>query len=172
MKIKEIANEQERQDAIVKKVTSNKDHRNVLVVTPLNKDRVELNKKIRNKLKDNEILKEPEHTFTVRSPKTLGATNKHFADSYSIGNFVSTNGNIKGLKIGTKGHVISFDNKEHNLTILTSKGNQVRYPRQSRGLVETVNRSKRLNTVSYPKVATLRQTFLTGPAFCPLPPVF
>jgi hypothetical protein len=49
---------------------------------------------------------------------------------------------------------------------------KVRYPRQSRGLVETVNRSKRLNTVSYPKVATLRQTFLTGPAFCPLPPVF
>lgn len=48
----------------------------------------------------------------------------------------------------------------------------VRYPRQSRGLVETVNRSKRLKTVSYLKVATLRQTFLTDPAFCPLPPVF
>ena len=31
----------------------------------------------------------------------------------------------------------------------------VRYPRQSRGLDKTVNRSKRLKTVSYLKVATL-----------------
>jgi conjugative relaxase-like TrwC/TraI family protein len=124
-KIKEIAHEQERQDAIVKKVTSKKDHRNVLVVTPLNKDRVELNKQIRNKLKEKEILKGPEHNFSVRSPRTLGATEKHFADSYSIGDFVSTNGNIKGVKIGTEGHVLSFDNKEQNITILTSRGKKI-----------------------------------------------
>ena len=49
---------------------------------------------------------------------------------------------------------------------------QSHIPRQSRGLDKTVNRSKRLKTMSYLKVAILPRTFSTGRSSCPLLPVF
>ena len=118
-KLQEISDDKERLDAIVKKVTSKKDHRDYLVVTPLNKDREELNTKIREALKEKGTLKGEEHTFVVREPKAINAVDKHFSDSYSIGDYITTNGGIKGVQIGTKGHVIDTDNKLQTVNIVT-----------------------------------------------------
>jgi conjugative relaxase-like TrwC/TraI family protein len=118
-KLQEISNDKERFDAIVKKITSKNDHHDYLVVTPLNKDRDELNTKIREALKKKGTLKGEEHTFVVREPKAINAVDKHFSDSYSIGDYITTNGGIKGVQIGTKGHVIDIDNKLQTVNIVT-----------------------------------------------------
>jgi conjugative relaxase-like TrwC/TraI family protein len=119
-KIKEITNDHERLDAIVNKVTSKKDYRGVLVVTPLNKDRKELNTNIRLNLKQKGVLNGQEHLFIVREHRSLPPSERYFADSYHVGDFVSTNGRIKGVKIGTEGHIVASDKQAQTVTLVTS----------------------------------------------------
>jgi conjugative relaxase-like TrwC/TraI family protein len=121
-KIKEIADEKERHEAIVKRVVSSKDHKNILVVTPLNKDRIEINTQIREGLKKKGALKGDEHAFTVREPKTMGPAEKHFADSYARGDIIRTSQAIKGLKVGAEGVVLDIDRQVQSVTIRTPEG--------------------------------------------------
>jgi ATP-dependent exoDNAse (exonuclease V) alpha subunit len=117
-KIHEITDDSERRAAIVEEFTSKKDYRNVLVVTPLNRDRNELNVQIRESLKQKGKLKGEEHTFTVREPKSLSPADKHFAASYSMGDIVTINGGVKGIKLGTQGTVLSTDRQTQKLRVL------------------------------------------------------
>lgn len=117
-KIYEIVDDRKRHQAIVNEFVSKKDHRNVLVVTPLNKDRNELNSGIRDKLIQRGALKGPEYTFTVREPKALSPAEKHFAESYSLGDVITINGGVKGIKLGTQGTVLSTDRQTQKLRVL------------------------------------------------------
>ena len=124
-KVHAIPDDDERREAIVEEFTSKKDYRNVLVVTPLNKDRNELNARIRDTLMQKGMLKGEEHAFTVREPKSLSPAEKHFAESYAIGDIISTNGRIKGLKIGTRGHVMAVNRQTQTLSLLADDGRTV-----------------------------------------------
>ena len=121
-KVHEITDDSQRRAAIVTEFTSKKDYRNVLVVTPLNRDRNELNGRIRDTLMQKSMLKGEEHTFTVREPKSMGPTDRRFIESYSIGDIIRTNGSVKGLKIGTEGTVLRIDRQTRHVTILTREG--------------------------------------------------
>jgi conjugative relaxase-like TrwC/TraI family protein len=124
-KIQEISNDKERLDAIVNKVTSKKDYRDVLVVTPLNRDRVELNTNIRVNLKQKGVLNGQDELFTIREHRSLPSAERYFADSYKLGDFVSTNGSIKGVKIGTEGHIVSINKQAQTVTLLTAYNQQI-----------------------------------------------
>ncbi len=121
-KVHAIPDDAERREAIVEEFTSKKDFRNVLVVTPLNKDRNELNARIRDTLIRKGMLKGEEHAFTVREPKSMGPTDRRYIESYSIGDIIKTNGSVKGLKIGTEGTVLRIDRQTNHVTIFTREG--------------------------------------------------
>jgi len=121
-KVHEVVNDLERRDAIVKEFVSKKDYRNTLVVTPLNRDRNQLNGRIREALREKGLLKKEEHTFAVLEPKLLAPADRYFIDSYSIGDVLTTGQGMKGVKIGTKGRVRELDRETQTLTLRTDTG--------------------------------------------------
>ena len=121
-KVHEVVNDQERRDAIVKEFVSKKDYRNTLVVTPLNRDRNQLNSRIRKELKERGSLKGEEHTFAVLEPKLLSPADRYFIDSYSMHDVLTTGQGMKGVKIGTKGRVRHINREAQTLTLRTDTG--------------------------------------------------
>jgi len=121
-KVHEVVNDQERRDAIVKEFVSKKDYRNTLVVTPLNRDRNQLNSRIRKELKERGSLKGEEHTFAVLEPKLLSPADRYFIDSYSMHDVLTTGQGMEGVKIGTKGRVRHIDREAQTLALRTDTG--------------------------------------------------
>ena len=121
-KVHEIADDSERREAIVKEFVSQKDYGNTLVVTPFNKDRGELNRHIRVKLRDKGTLTQPDHTLAVKEPKVITPVERHFAQSYSPGDIVAVNKSFPGLRLGDQGRVISIDTQSQGISIVTSHG--------------------------------------------------
>ncbi len=155
-KLHEIAESHERTEAIVNKVVSQKDYRTVLVVTPLNKDRNELNTKIRENLKKKGMLKGEEHAFTVREPKAIAPADKHFADSYSPGDIVRTSRAMKGLKVGTEGIVLGIDKQTNQVTILTPEGKKANLNVHTYGHTLATYREKTAHFLEGEKVVFLK----------------
>lgn len=124
-KVHELTDDQDRQAAIIREFVSKKDYRNTLIVTPLNRDRNELNAEIRESLKQKGMLKGSEYSFLVLEPKAIGSAERHFADSYSLGDIITTNRGITGVKIGTKGRVTGVDQYTHAITLRTFDGQDV-----------------------------------------------
>ena len=124
-KIKEIADPAERHEAIVARVISQADHKDTLVVTALNRDRKELNTRIREALRQKGKLIGPEYEFTVRETRSISPADKLFADSYQQGDIVRATAAMKGLRNGAEGVVFDVNAREQTITIRTAAGNTV-----------------------------------------------
>lgn len=116
-KIQEIANREDRLSAIVKDYTASKDFRDTIVVTALNKDRNELNSKIRQELKARGKLGGREYNFRVRESKGLNPVDRHFGQSYHVGDIVTINKGGAGVKVGAQGRVSKVDERNHTITL-------------------------------------------------------
>lgn len=121
-KVHEIVDDRERREAIVKEFVSQKDYGNTLVVTPLNRDRGELNRHIRNKLRDKGAFKQPDRTFAVREPKIITPVERYFAQSYAPGDIIAVNKSLPGFRLGDQGRVISSDTQAQEISLVTVCG--------------------------------------------------
>lgn len=124
-KIKEIADPAERHEAIVARVISQADHKDTLVVTAMNRDRRELNARIREALRQKGKLSGPEYEFTVRETRSISPANKLFADSYQQGDIVRATASIKGLRNGAEGVVFDVNARDQTITVRTAAGNTI-----------------------------------------------
>jgi len=100
-KIKEIQNRDERISEIKKDFLAG-DHSKTLITVATNKDKNELNQKIRDELKEQGKLSDG-YKFTVRESKNLSSEEKRYAFSYSVGDTVFANRNdLKNMDIKSK----------------------------------------------------------------------
>jgi len=118
-KVHEIRDREGRLDAMVHEYVSKGD--NVLIVTALNRDRSEINARVREALKSEGKLAE-EHSFLVREPKSLNAIERGLAQSYERGDVVTVNRVGLGVRLGTQGIVIGSDERRHEITLHTKEG--------------------------------------------------
>ena len=116
-KIHEIVDDLERRETIVKEFISQKDYGNTLVVTPLNRDRGELNRHIRTELRDKGAFTQPDHIVAVKEPKVITPVERHFAQSYSPGDIVAVNRGFPGFKPGDQGRVTSINSQTQEINI-------------------------------------------------------
>ncbi len=122
-RISEISDRQERLKTIVKDYTD-KDYKNTIIVTARNADRNELNRSIRDDLKEQGKLDKNEHTFTVRESKNLSPIEKHFAQSYREGDvIIASKAGVIG-RAGTEAKVVSTDQQKHQISVQTKDGNE------------------------------------------------
>lgn len=114
-KIHEIHDKDKRTDKIAQEYTKNP--HNTIVVTTSNKDRRELNTKIRDLLKSEGVIKKSGEKLTLREDKNLSDVDKRFSHGYDIGNLViNTKEGVLG-KLGQEGKVINVDEKNHKITV-------------------------------------------------------
>jgi len=117
-RVADISDRHERLNAIVKDYTG-RDYKNTIIVTPRNADRNELNQLIRDDLKQQGKLDKKEHTFTVRESKNLNPTDKHFAQSYEVGDRIVANKAGMIGRAGAEGKVVAVDQQSHKITVQT-----------------------------------------------------
>ena len=92
-------------------------HKDTLIVTPLNKDRKELNTLIREDLKIQGKISSDEVRFIVRESRNLNAEQRSFADSYNIGDLVIANDAKVLGKSGVETRVINIDKINNTITV-------------------------------------------------------
>lgn len=113
--IRQIEKKSERLTTITKDYLT-KNPRHTLIVIPLNEDRNELNSRIREALKEKCMLKGKEHAFITREPKGLNVVQKHFAQSYCVGDSIILSRAGNGLRAGRSGIIMDVDQHNHKLT--------------------------------------------------------
>lgn len=116
-RLHEISDREERIQTMVKDYTGKTDYKETIIVTALNRDRRAINETIRQELKEHGRLTGKEYTFTIRENRTIGPTEKHFAQSYQAGDIVTVSGKIKGVKTGQEAKVLSVDEMNHHIGI-------------------------------------------------------
>ncbi len=121
-KIHEIADRQQRIDAIVKDYTDSK--KDTIIVTALNKDRNEINDRIHSELMRQGRIGQQEYEFNVRESKNLSPIEKHFGQNYEKGDIVIANhAGIMG-RAGTEGKVTRVDHQNHRIEVETRGKNR------------------------------------------------
>jgi len=121
-KISEIADRGERLQAIKEDYLS-RNYKNTVIVTDRNDDRNEINKSIREGLKEQGKLKGEDRTFTVRESKNLDGTGKLKAENYQAGDIIKGH-NLKGITNGQEVAVKSADPGSHTLTVVDREGKE------------------------------------------------
>lgn len=97
--------------------------RETLVLTSTNQARHELNLSIREELQAQGKIDAENIPLTVRAPKNISAVEKHFANSFSAGDYVFAAKAGGGLRAGTECKVLHADKDTHQLTLLDGNGN-------------------------------------------------
>ncbi|MFZ6007214.1 MAG: MobF family relaxase [Nitrospirota bacterium] len=121
-KIHEISNRDDRLNAI--KDDYLQSNKNTIVVTARNADRNELNKMIRDELKQQNRIGQTDYAFNVRESKGLSPEAKHFAQSYSEGDrIIAGAAGILG-RAGAEGTVKNIDYHNHKITLQTKDGKE------------------------------------------------
>jgi ATP-dependent exoDNAse (exonuclease V) alpha subunit len=121
-RIHEDKDPQALKDQIVHDYTDSTNYRSTIIVTALNRDRAELNQKIREGLKSKGKLNGNELTFTTRESKGLNPSERHFAQSYQSGDIITINKSGIGIKVGAEARVVNVNSGNHTITVQTSKG--------------------------------------------------
>lgn len=119
----EIKDFQERVAKISDDYISRDTSKTMLVVST-NAERHELNKEIHNKLHAEGRISEKEHTITMKENKSLGAVEKHFADSYQVGDLIQSGKSGGGLPSGYSGRITGIDTESNTFNIIDNKGNE------------------------------------------------
>lgn len=117
-RICEIADPAELKTALIQDYIHRKNHKDAIIVTPLNKDRREINQAIRAGLKGLGKLSNSECEFTTRESKGLNPEEKHFAQQYSQNDIVTVNKAGMGIKVGAEGRVLNADAENHSIIVL------------------------------------------------------
>jgi ATP-dependent exoDNAse (exonuclease V) alpha subunit len=123
-KLNEIPERQERLETIIRDYLS-RDSDKTLVVTRANADRNELNRGIRQGLGQDGRLSEKEAVeLTVREAKNLSPLDKHFVESYALGDLIyARKPGIIG-RAGAEARVTEVDRQGHAITVLDEKGKE------------------------------------------------
>ncbi len=113
------------QDKIFETITNKylENHKSTIVVTSTNKDRVELNNRIRNELIQNGNVKDNGREYLTRATKSLIADEKNYAQSYFTGDIVVVNKEGILGKAGTEGRIIGIDSINHMLEVKVKNKN-------------------------------------------------
>ncbi|OPY61284.1 MAG: Multifunctional conjugation protein TraI [Syntrophorhabdaceae bacterium PtaU1.Bin034] len=155
-KVHEIADDGDRHSAIVKEFVSKKDYRNTLVVTPLNRNRNELNERIRDRLKEKGTLNVQEHSHIVKEPKVLSPIERHLAESYSRDDIVAVHTGLPGFKVGDQARVLSVDPHTQSVNVSTLLGHNIAIDVSAHGHKLGIYREKVLRFAEGDKVVFLK----------------
>jgi conjugative relaxase-like TrwC/TraI family protein len=114
-KIAEVKEYDDRMLQIIDKYLENP--KDTIIVTATNKDRLELNKLIRERsIYSGEVSSEGQ-TYLTRQVKAIIGTEKYYAESYDINNVIVANKSGIIGKAGSEGKVINVDLKNNTITI-------------------------------------------------------
>lgn len=102
----------------IQNIAANYDE-NTLVIASKNSDRIALNFAIRQKLgfSKGKII-------TITQNLTVSGIDRHFAQSYEIGNQINAEKPMPGLKPGSGGMIKGIDNAKNKITIETERGDK------------------------------------------------
>ena len=93
-----------------------------LIITSLNRDRTELNKRIQSKLQDTGKISKNNYEMKIRIPVSMTGVNRYFADSYRPGQYAYVEKSFKcGLKAGQEVKILKTDRKR-NKVFVRAKG--------------------------------------------------
>ena len=127
-RVHEIANREERLDAIAKAYAERSD--NTLVVSPDNRSRQEINERIHRELQSIGRVQEQEHRLTVLVPRQeMTGADRQWAVQYEPGDIVRyTRGSqAVGVKSAEYVHAISVDRDQNLLTVERENGQRLTY---------------------------------------------
>ena len=127
-RVHEIADRQERLEAIAKAYVERPDH--TLVVSPDNRSRQEINDRIHHELQSTGRVEEQEHRLTVLAPRQeMTGADRQWAAQYEAGDIVRyTRGSqAVGVEAGEYVRVTSVDREENLLTVERANGERLTY---------------------------------------------
>jgi len=157
-KIKEIQNREERINEIKKDFLSG-DHSKTLITVATNRDKNELNQKIRDELKSQGKLGDG-YKYVVRESKNLSSEEKRYAFSYSIGDTVfAQRGDLKAMGISseTNEFVVSGVNISKNeITVKNANGKEYTINTKEHGDKFSVYSTKEIEISKNDRIVTLK----------------
>jgi len=121
-KLYEIPDTEELKRNLIASYTSEKTCKDCLIVTPLNKDRKELNSSIRENLQSKRKLSKDEYTYTTRESKSYSGIKRHFSELYQKNDIVTINKSGTGIKVGQEGRIIEVNPDTNSIYLATKKG--------------------------------------------------
>lgn len=155
-RVNEISDKDKRMDAIVKDYTAKGNPKDTIIVTARNDDKNELNKSIRQELKEQGKLSKDEFKFTVRESKNVSAEAKHFAQSYSKNDrVISSKAGIMG-RAGSEGKVVKTDTSNHSITVQDKQGKEHTIDLKKQGQDLSIYREKEQSFTAKDKVVFLK----------------
>jgi ATP-dependent exoDNAse (exonuclease V) alpha subunit len=157
-KIKEIQNREERINEIKKDFLSG-NHEKTLIVTATNRDKNELNRQIRNELKDQGKLSDG-YRFTVRESKNLSSEEKRYAFSYSIGDTVyAQKKDLKAMGINSKNNeftVSKVNISKNEIVVKNANGKEYTINTKEHGDKFSVYQTKEIEISKNDRIITLK----------------
>jgi conjugative relaxase-like TrwC/TraI family protein len=127
-RVHEIANREERLEAIAKAYAERPDQ--TLVVSPDNRSRQEINERIHRELQSNGRVEQQEHRVTVPVPRQeMTGADRQWVAQYETGDIVRyTRGSqAVGVETGEYVHVTGLDREQNLLTVQRENGQQLTY---------------------------------------------
>jgi conjugative relaxase-like TrwC/TraI family protein len=127
-RIHEIANREERLEAIAKAYAERPD--STLVVSPDNRSRQEINERIHRELQSSGRVEEQEHRLTVLVPRQeMTGADRQWAAQYEPGDIVryTRGSHTMGVKSGEYVQVAGVDREQNLLTVERRNGQQLTY---------------------------------------------
>lgn len=123
--LKEIPQNTKRYDAIANEYL--KDSENTLVVSPVNKERKEINENIREKLKSLHEIDKYDHKINVLEKRDLTAAEKTNINNYNIGDFLqfSKGSKVYGIEPFKDYEVLHIDQDTKELSIASIETGEV-----------------------------------------------
>lgn len=158
----QIADRGERINALVKDFTSEKNWKETIVVSTRNADRQEINKAIREALKQEGKIGQKDHSLNVRTPKSISTVNRNFAQSYKEGDYIFSSKSGEGLRAGDEAKIINIDSKNHTLTLEKKTGEAVVYNLKEGGGNLSVYESQEKNFSTGEKIVFLKNSQKMG----------
>lgn len=117
--LNEIRGQRDRQTAIIKDFCS--DPKGAIIVTGLNKERQELNERIRKELQKAGKISIQDKVLTVREDKRLEGVRKHHFRSYKEGEIVYAREGLPGVRPGEEYRIKSVDDRKNAIIIEKSE---------------------------------------------------
>jgi conjugative relaxase-like TrwC/TraI family protein len=124
----EIKDRSDRLKAAADAFLDQKSYQDTLIITPRNKDRVDLNSRIRQGLKEKGVIDQKDYSITIKTPVSLPGTSRYFAAAYQVGQtaFIESQGEHAGIKAGQQVRVVAMDLAQNTLTVESKNRQQHR----------------------------------------------
>lgn len=121
-RLHEIKDRGELVQAVTMEYANRENWRDTLVLAATNEARQTLNHSIRQELQSQGKIGGEDTVLTVRTPKSIQATDRFFAQSYEEGDRIFASGG-GGLRAGLEAKIVGVDHEQHMLTLDDGKGN-------------------------------------------------